>query len=175
MSIKEIITYPAPVLRKKSEPVEEIDEEIKKLIEDMTETMYASRGIGLAAIQTGILKCVIVVNVGEGLVELINPEMLEDEGETQMEEGCLCLPGVMVEIRRSENIKVKGLNRKGEEIVINAEGLLARALQHEIDHLKGVLIIDKVSKMKRELLTSKLKKEAKERAAAKKTRGNSSS
>lgn len=161
MSLKEIITYPDPILRKKSEHVEEVDEGIKQLIEDMTETMNASRGIGLAAIQTGILKRVIVVNVGEELITMINPEILEDEGETRMEEGCLCLPGVMVEVKRSERIKVRGLNEKGEEIVVNAEGLLARALQHEVDHINGVLIIDKVSKIKRELLTSKLKKEAK--------------
>ncbi len=170
MPIKEIITYPDPVLRKKSEPVEKVDKEIKQLIEDMTETMYASRGIGLAAIQIGVLKRVILVNVGEGLVLLVNPEILEDEGETQMEEGCLCLPGVMLEVKRSEKVKVKGLNRKGEEIIIHAEGLLARALQHEIDHLKGVLIIDKISKIKRELVTSKLKKEAKERVAAEKSK-----
>ncbi|MBW2221668.1 MAG: peptide deformylase [Deltaproteobacteria bacterium] len=170
MSTKEIITYPDPVLRKKSEPVEKVDKEIKQLIEDMTETMYASRGIGLAAIQIGVLKRVILVNVGEGLVLLVNPEILEDEGETQMEEGCLCLPGVMLEVKRSEKVKVKGLNRKGEEIIIHAEGLLARALQHEIDHLKGVLIIDKISKIKRELVTSKLKKEAKERVAAEKSK-----
>ena len=175
MSIKEIITYPDPVLREKSEPVEKIDKDIKQLIEDMTETMYASRGIGLAAIQIGVLRRVILVNVGEGLVVLVNPKILEDEGETQMEEGCLCLPGVMVEVKRSEKVKVKGLNRKGEEIVIHAEGLLARALQHEIDHLKGVLIIDKISKIKRELVTSKLKKEAKERAAVQGSKGNSSS
>ena len=92
-----------------------------------------------------------------------------------MEEGCLCLPEVMVEVKRSEKVKMKGLNEKGEEVVINAEGLLTRALQHEIDHLNGVLIIDKVSRIKRELLTSKLRKEAKERAAAKGSRGNSSS
>jgi peptide deformylase len=170
MSTKEIITYPDPVLRKKSEPVEKVDKEIKQLIEDMTETMYASRGIGLAAIQIGVLKRVILVNVGEGSVLLVNPEILEDEGETQMEEGCLCLPGVMLEVKRSEKVKVKGLNRKGEEIIIHAEGLLARALQHEIDHLKGVLIIDKISKIKRELVTSKLKKEAKERVAAEKSK-----
>jgi len=167
MSIQEIIAYPDPVLRKKSEPVDKIDKDIKQLIEDMTETMYASRGIGLAAIQIGVLKSVILVNVGEGLVVLVNPEIFEDEGETQMEEGCLCLPGVMLEVKRSEKIKVKGLNSKGDEIVIHAEGLLARALQHEIDHLNGVLIIDKISKIKRELVTSKLKKEAKERAAVK--------
>ena len=167
MSLREIITYPDPVLRRKSESVEEVNEEVKKLIDDMTETMYDSRGVGLAAVQIGVLKRVIVVGVGEELVALVNPEILESEGEEQMEEGCLCLPGVLVDIKRSEKVKVKGLNEKGEEMVVDAEGLLARALQHEIDHLNGILIVDKVSKIKRELLTNKLKKEAKERAAAK--------
>ena len=163
MSIKEIIAYPDPVLRKKSEPVEEISEEIKQLIEDMAETMYDARGIGLAAVQIRVLKRVIVISVGEGLTALINPEIVESEGEDRMEEGCLCLPGVLIEIDRKEKVKVKGLNEKGEEVVIDAEGLMARAFQHEIDHLSGVLIVDKVSAIKRKLLTSKLKKEAKER------------
>jgi len=167
MSLKKIVKYPDPILREKSESIDEVNEEIKQLIGDMAETMYASGGVGLAAVQIGVLNRVIVVNVGEELIALINPEILEGEGETQKEEGCLCLPGVMVEVKRSEKIKVKGLNEKGEEIVINAEGLLARALQHEIDHLKGVLIIDKVSRIKRELLTSELRKEARERKAKK--------
>lgn len=167
MSLKEIITYPDPILRKKSKQVGGVSEEIKQLIEDMNDTMYASRGIGLAAIQIGVLKRVIVVNVGERLIALTNPEIIENEGETQMEEGCLCLPGVMVEVKRSEEVKVKGLNEQGKEIVVEAEGLLARAFQHEIDHLNGVLIIDKVSKIKRELLTSKLRKEAREHTTVK--------
>ncbi len=167
MSLKEIIRYPDPVIRKKSEFVEEVNEEIKQLIEDMTDTMYDSRGVGLAAVQIGVLKRVIVVNVGEEFIAMVNPELLENEGESQMEEGCLCLPGVLIDIKRSEKVKVKGLNDKGEEIVIDAEGLLARALQHEVEHLDGILIIDKVSRIKRQLLTSKLRKEAKERAAVK--------
>ena len=167
MSLKEIIIYPDPVIKKKSESVEEVNEEIKQLIDDMTETMYASRGVGLAAVQIGILKRVIVVNVGEELVALVNPEILENEGESQMEEGCLCLPGVLIDVKRSEKVKVKGLNEKGEEVVVDAEGLLARAFQHEVDHLNGILIIDKVSRIKRELLTNKLRKEARERATAK--------
>jgi len=167
MSLKEIIIYPDPVIKKKSESVEEVDEEIKQLIDDMTETMYASRGVGLAAVQIGILKRVIVVNVGEELVALVNPEILENEGESKMEEGCLCLPGVLIDVKRSEKVKVKGLNEKGEEVVVDAEGLLARAFQHEVDHLNGILIIDKVSRIKRELLTNKLRKEARERSSAK--------
>ena len=167
MSLKEIIIYPDPVIKKKSESVEEVNEEIKQLIDDMTETMYASRGVGLAAVQIGILKRVIVVNVGEELVALVNPEILENEGESKMEEGCLCLPGVLIDVKRSEKVKVKGLNEKGEEVVVDAEGLLARAFQHEVDHLNGILIINKVSRIKRELLTNKLRKEARERSSAK--------
>ncbi len=167
MSVRDIIAYPDPVLRKKSESVEEVSKEIKQLVEDMTETMYEARGVGLAAVQIGILKRVIVISVGEGLTALINPEIVESEGEDRMEEGCLCLPGVLIEIDRKEKVKVKGLNEKGEAVVIDAEGLMARALQHEIDHLSGVLIVDKVSAIKRKLLTSNLKKEAKERAVVK--------
>lgn len=167
MSLKEIIRYPNPVIRKKSEFVEEVNEEIKQLIEDMTDTMYASCGVGLAAVQIGVLKRVIVVNVEEKLITMANPEIIENEGESQMEEGCLCLPGVLIDVKRSEKVKVKGLNDKGEEIVVDVEGLLARALQHEVEHLDGILIIDKISRIKRELLTSKLRKEAKERAAVK--------
>lgn len=167
MSLREIIAYPDPILRKRSEVVEEIGEDLKKLVNDMTETMYASSGIGLAAIQIGVPKRVIVVNAGEGLVVLINPEIEAAEGETRMEEGCLCLPGVMVEVKRHEKVIVSGLSETGEAITLHAEGLLARALQHEIDHLEGVLIVDKVSKLKRELLTSSLRKEARERGAAK--------
>jgi len=167
MSLKEIIIYPDPVIKKKSEPVEEVNEEITQLIEDMAETMYASHGVGLAAVQIGVLKRVIVVNIGEGLITMVNPEILENEGESQMEEGCLCLPGVLIDVKRSEKVKVKGLNEKGEEVVIDAEGLLARAFQHEVDHLNGILIIDKVSRIKRELLTNNLRKQARERATAK--------
>ena len=168
MALREVITFPDPVLREKSESVEKVSLDIKNLIGDMTETMYASRGIGLAAIQIGVPKRVIVVDVGEGLVALVNPALCKQEGETRMEEGCLCLPEVMVEVTRSERIAVEGLDEKGEKVTLDAEGLFARALQHEIDHLDGILIVDKVSRIKRELLTSALRKEAKERAAAKK-------
>ena len=168
MSLKEVVVYPNPSLRRISEVVEEVGEDISNLIDNMAETMYASRGIGLAAIQIGVPKRVIVVDVGEGLVALVNPTISEREGEAQMEEGCLCLPGVMVDVTRSEKVTVKGLDAKGEEVTFDAEGLFARALQHEIDHLDGILIVDKVSKIKRELLTSALRKQAQERTASSK-------
>ena len=165
MALHEVITYPHPLLRKKSLPVGEITETVRHLIDDMADTMYAMRGIGLAAVQIGIHERIIVIDVGQGVVPLINPEVIERVGETEMEEGCLCLPGITVEVLRSEKITVRGRNEKGEEVTIAAEGLLARALQHELDHLDGILIVDKVSKLKRELITSKLRKEAKERTA----------
>ena len=169
MALREVVTFPDPVLRETSEEVEKVSEDIRSLIDDMTETMYAYHGIGLAAIQIGVPKRVIVVDVGEGLVALVNPTICEEEGEVQMEEGCLCLPGVMVDVKRSERVTVKGLDEKGEEVIIEAEGLFARALQHELEHLDGILIVDKVSRIKRELLTSALRKLAKEHAAAKKS------
>ena len=168
MALREVITYPHPLLRKTSLPVAEITETVRQLIDDMADTMYAMRGIGLAAIQIGIRERIIVLDVGQGLVALINPAVVERAGETEMEEGCLCLPGITVEVLRSEKITVRGHNEKGEEVTIAAEGLLARALQHELDHLDGILIVDKVSRLKRELLTSRLRKEAKEPAAEKK-------
>lgn len=168
MALRDVITYPHPLLRKRSQKVEALTEEVRRLIDDMAETMYAHRGVGLAAVQIGIHQRVITIDVGEGLLALINPEVLERSGETQMEEGCLCLPGVIVEVDRSERVTVRGLNENGEEVTLPAEGLLARALQHEIEHLDGILIVDKVSRLKRELLTGKLRKEAKERAAEKK-------
>jgi peptide deformylase len=168
MALREVITYPHPLLRKRSQKVEAVTEEVRRLIDDMAETMYAQRGVGLAAVQIGVHQRVITIDVGEGLLALINPEVLDRSGEAQMEEGCLCLPGVIVEVDRSERVTVRGLNEKGEEVTLPAEGLLARALQHEIEHLDGILIVDKVSRLKRELLTSKLRKEAKERAAERK-------
>ena len=166
MALKEVVVYPNPALRETSEEVEKVGEDIRSLIDDMAETMYASHGIGLAAIQIGVSKRVIVVDVGEGLVALVNPAICKREGEAQMQEGCLCLPGVMVDVARSERITVKGLDAKGAEVTFDAEGLFARALQHEIDHLDGILIVDKVSRIKRELLTGALRKQAKERTAA---------
>ena len=168
MGLKEVLTFPDPVLRETSKTVEAVSGDIKSLIDDMTETMHAFRGIGLAAIQIGVPKRVIVIDVGEGLVALVNPAICKEEGEIQMEEGCLCLPGVLVDVKRSEHVTVKGLDAKGEEVIIEAEGLFARALQHEVEHLDGILIVDKVSRIKRELLTSALRKLAKEHAAAKK-------
>lgn len=132
------------VLRKKSKIVEKIDEKIITLLDDMADTMYHADGVGLAAPQIGILKRVVVIDVGEGIIELINPEIIEKNGNQFGDEGCLSIPGKHGKVTRPKNVKVKALNRNGEEIIIEGEDLLARALCHEIDHLEGILFVDKV-------------------------------
>lgn len=134
------------ILRKVSKPVTEINEGIRTLIEDMCQTMRQNEGVGLAAPQVGILKRVIVVDVGQGPIILINPEMIHQEGEQIGAEGCLSIPGVWGEVKRPNKVKVKGLNKDGKEVVIEGEGILARVICHEIDHLNGILFKDKVIK-----------------------------
>ena len=143
MAIRTIRTYGDELLRKKSRMVDEINQRTLLLIKDMKETMYNSKGLGLAAPQVGILKRIIVIDVGNGPIALINPEIVEMEGSNISNEGCLSIPGVQKNVERPEKITVKALNEKGEDIVIPGEGLLARALCHEIDHLDGVLFVDK--------------------------------
>ena len=143
MAIRTIRTYGDELLRKKSRMVDEINQRTLLLIKDMKETMYNSKGLGLAAPQVGILKRIIVIDVGNGPIALINPEIVELEGSNISNEGCLSIPGVQKSVERPEKITVKALSEKGEEIVMPGEGLLARALCHEIDHLDGVLFIDK--------------------------------
>ncbi len=160
MAILEIKKYPDQVLKRESELVTDIDGDLQKLIDDMIETMYNSNGIGLAAPQVGVSKRLIVVDTSlreenHSLIVLINPEIINSEGEILSEEGCLSLPGFITRLKRNEKIFVRGLDRKGKTIEIEATGLLARALQHEIDHLNGILIIDKISPLKRELFRRK--------------------
>ena len=161
MSILKILTYPDPVLRKKAKPVERIDERIKNLIEDMVETMYAAPGVGLAATQVGEPLRVIIIDVTrkeEGVIALINPEIISGEGECTEEEGCLSVPDFKETVLRKKKVLVKGLDPEGKEKEISAEGLLAIAFQHEIDHLDGILIIDRVSRLKRDIFKKKLQK-----------------
>jgi peptide deformylase len=131
-------------LREKSQAVKKITPNIWKLLDNLADTMYDAPGVGLAAPQIGVLKRVIVVDVGEGLIELINPEIIAARGKDVGPEGCLSVPGAQGEVPRAAAVTVRGLDRHGREREIKAEGLLARALQHEIDHLDGVLFIDKV-------------------------------
>lgn len=144
MAIRIIVKHPDPVLREKAKPVPAVTPNIQKLLTDMAETMYDAPGVGLAAPQIGISKRVIVIDVGDehGLIEMVNPEIVEASGEQFGPEGCLSIPGLQGDVRRKDRVKVKGLNRDGEETVIDATGFLARAFQHEIDHLNGVLYID---------------------------------
>lgn len=143
MALRNIRENGDGLLRKKSRKVEKIDERILTLIEDMVETMYEADGVGLAAPQVGILKRVVVIDVGEGILKLINPEIIEKEGAYTDIEGCLSVPGIQKKVERPYKVKVRALNEEGEEIIVQGEELLARALCHEIDHLEGILFIDK--------------------------------
>jgi peptide deformylase len=156
MALLEIRLYGDPILKKRAREVREIDHKTRQLVCDMVDTLYHCKGVGLAAPQVGVLKRVVVVDVSEErneLITLINPVVVEEEGEEKREEGCLSLPGISVEVSRPRKIGIKGLNLKGEEVELFEEGLLARALLHEVDHLNGILLIDKVERrIKRELL-----------------------
>lgn len=144
MALRNIRGYGDDLLRKKSRKVDVIDERIKTLLKDMEDTMYAADGVGLAAPQVGVLKRVVVIDVGEGIIKLINPEIVETEGSEVDSEGCLSIPGEQGNVERPYRVKVRALNEKGEKIEIEGEGLLARAFCHEIDHLDGILFVDKI-------------------------------
>ena len=138
-----------PVLRRISHPVKEVNENIKKLLNNMAETMYYAKGVGLAAPQVGISKRVIVVDIGDGLFKLVNPEIISSSGIQDGPEGCLSVPNIVGNVKRSEHIKVKALNENGDEVVIDASGYLARAFQHEIDRLNGIIFTDKATEIER--------------------------
>ena len=146
MALRQIVKIGEPVLRKKSKVVKEINDRLIDLLDDMADTMYEADGVGLAAPQVGILKRVVVVDIGDGLIELINPEIIETEGEYLDNEGCLSVPGESGDVLRPYKVKVRAKNRFGETIEIEGEELLARAFCHEIDHLDGILYVDKVVK-----------------------------
>ncbi len=167
MAILEVRKYPDDVLRQKSGPVEKDDKGLQLLIDDMIETMHASFGIGLAAPQVGVHKRLIVVDISHydeerDLLVLINPEIGLAEELVDSEEGCLSVPEFTAHIKRAGRVVVKGLDRDGNSIEIEATGILARALQHEIDHLDGVLIIDRMSAIKREFFEKRHQKALKE-------------
>lgn len=137
MAIRVIRTEEDPVLRKISKPVKEVTPKIVTLIDDMLDTMYEAMGVGLAAPQVGILKRIVVIDVGDGPIILINPEIIEKSGEQTGDEGCLSVPGMSGQVTRPDHVKVKALNEDMEEVVYEGEGLLARAFCHELDHLDG--------------------------------------
>ena len=168
MSQRKIVIEPDPILRKKSEILEKVDDELRGLLDDMLETMYSAPGIGLAAVQVGILKRVIVIDVSKDKEKknpffLINPEIISKSKNTSTyEEGCLSLPGYFAEIERPAECQVKYIDYFGKKKEIKATGLLSTCIQHEIDHLNGVLFIDYLSKLKRDMIVKKLVKQKKE-------------
>lgn len=147
MAYREIRKDGDEVLRKKSRPVEKIDNKLLTLLDDMADTMYKADGVGLAAPQIGILKRIVVIDVGNGLFEMINPVILEESGEQDGIEGCLSIPGTSGEVVRPMNVKARYIDRNGETVIIEAEELFARAICHELDHLDGILYKDKAHKM----------------------------
>ena len=161
MALLPILRYPDPRLHTVATPVVRVDDEVRKLIADMAETMYEAPGIGLAATQVDVHKRIVVIDVSEdksGLMALINPVILERDGEQVHEEGCLSVPGIYEKVTRAERVKVRALNEKGEPFEFEADGLLAVCVQHEIDHLDGKLFIDYLSPLKRDRALKKLEK-----------------
>ena len=142
--VLKIVKFPNPLLRKKSKVVKKVTPEIVKLIDDMIETMQAAPGVGLAAPQVRKSLRVIVADIGQGLIALVNPKILKKSGSQVFTEGCLCLPGVEAPVERASQVVVKGWDREGKTVEIEAEGLLATVLQHEVDHLEGMVFIDRV-------------------------------
>lgn len=169
MSLLDVLIFPDEQLRTIAQPVTEFNEELQQFIDDMFETMYKEEGIGLAATQVNVHKRVITMDI-EGdktnQIVLINPEIVESSGETGIEEGCLSVPGFRGLVPRKEKVTVKALNRQGEEFTLNADGLLAICIQHEIDHLNGVMFIDYLSPLKRNRIKEKLVKYKKQLAKA---------
>jgi len=164
MTLLKILTYPDPFLRQPTSAVTEIDDQIQKIIEDMAETMYEAPGVGLAAIQAGIDKSIIVYDPAaddqkKDFQALINPEIVFSDGSMISEnEGCLSVPDLRADVKRFETVTVEALDRNGKPVKIEAEGLLSVIMQHEIDHLKGILFIDHISALKRQLYKKKRKK-----------------
>jgi peptide deformylase len=166
MATLPIVTLPDPILRKLSKPVERVDDELRQLMDDMLETMYAAPGVGLAAVQVGVPRRIIVLDVSKDETQaeplyMVNPEIIALGSETRLhEEGCLSIPEVLVDIERPSSVTVRYLDRLGASKELAAEGLLATAIQHEINHLDGKLIIDFLSALKRDMVVRKFKKQA---------------
>ena len=167
MSKKKILIEPDPILRKKCKPLENVDDDVRKLMNDMLETMYKAPGIGLAAIQVGILKRIVVIDISKeeekNPLFLANPEIIYKSKNTSVyEEGCLSLPGQFAEIERPAECHIKYIDYNGKEKKLETKGLLATCIQHEIDHLNGILFIDYLSKLKKDMIIKKLVKHKKD-------------
>jgi peptide deformylase len=167
--IREILIWPDPILKKKAAPVAAVDESIRALVNDMFETMYAADGVGLAAPQVGILKRIIVLDTTPRQPEskplaMINPEIVSVEGQTTYTEGCLSIPGEAEDVERAAKVTVRYLDPEGQAKTLDADGLLAIAVQHEIDHLDGTMFVDHLSTLKRELIKKRMKRLKAERS-----------
>jgi len=163
MARLEILVYPDPRLRQQAAPVAQVDADIRQLVDSMAETMYQAPGIGLAAVQVNVPKRIVVIDISEQRNQLhvfINPEIVRSEGDQESEEGCLSVPGIFAPVSRAQKIRVSALGRDGKPFTLDAEGLLAVCIQHEIDHLEGKVFVDYLSRMKQERIRKKLKKQA---------------
>jgi len=161
MALLRILQYPDPRLHTVAKPVTKVDEETRKLVADMAETMYAAPGVGLSATQVDVHKQVIVIDVSDTndqLLTFINPEILARSGVSNCEEGCLSVPGIFEKIQRAEKITVRALDREGKMFTLDAEGMLSVCIQHEIDHLKGKVFVEYLSRLKQTRILNKLKK-----------------
>jgi peptide deformylase len=161
MALLGILRYPDPRLHRVAEPVREVDESIRQLVRDMAETMYTAPGIGLAATQVDVHKRVIVIDISEThdqLLVLINPQILDADGQIECEEGCLSVPGIFDMVTRAERIRVRSLDLQGASFELDASGLLAVCIQHEMDHLEGKVFVEYLSRLKQERIVKKLKK-----------------
>ena len=162
MALLPILHYPDRRLHKIAKPVAAVDERIRRLINDMAETMYAAPGIGLAATQVDVHERLLIIDISETRDQLnvfINPEIIETSGEADTEEGCLSVPGVFETVRRAERVKVRALNAEGEPFTIETDGLLAVCIQHEIDHLNGKVFVEYLSRLKQSRIAARLKKQ----------------
>jgi len=169
MAILDILHFPDPRLREVARPVEAVNDDIRQLVDDMFETMYQAPGIGLAATQVNEQKRLLVIDVSEDKSEplcFINPEIVDEVGIEEMDEGCLSVPGIFEKVKRAERIRVKALDREGQPFEMDADGLLAVCIQHEIDHLDGKLFVDYLSSLKRQRIRKKLEKEARQHKEA---------
>ena len=162
MALLSILEYPDPRLHVVAEPINVVNEEIRRLVRDMAETMYAAPGVGLAATQVGIHKRLIIIDISdahEQLNVMINPRILERSGQAMLEEGCLSVPGVFEKVARAERVKVRALNADGVDVEIEAQGLLAVCIQHEMDHLDGKVFVEYLSRLKRQRILARIRKQ----------------
>jgi peptide deformylase len=161
MALLNILHYPDERLHKVAKPIGAVDDTVRQLIDDMAETMYASKGVGLAATQVNMHVRLVVIDVSEdktGITAYINPQIIERDGETEYEEGCLSVPGIYETVKRAERVRVRALDRDGKPFEVEADGLLAICLQHEIDHLDGKIFVEYLSQLKQSRIKAKMKK-----------------